>query len=126
MSSNRFDDLAKAMATGASRRSILKGVAGVVAGGVLAGIAGRQASTISAQAGCPTGGTCKACGSSGTQTRHLGEACSASQRCIEQEHLVCQKVAETGAHRCECGTGFVRCGSQCLPVTCPGGAVSPT
>src|SRR5215203_2542736 len=62
------------------------------------------------------------CPSGARETRHLGEACGTTQCCVAAENLECQKVAETGAFRCECGTGFVRCGGVCVAINCSGGA----
>lgn len=43
MNEHRFDDLAKALATGTSRRGVLKGLAGGAAGTALAVLSGRDA-----------------------------------------------------------------------------------
>jgi hypothetical protein len=68
----------------------------------------------------------KACPAGARQTRHLGEACGSTNCCVASENLECQKVAETGAFRCECKTGFVACDDQCVAISCPGGSALNT
>jgi len=107
MDSNRFDDITKALATGTSRRKMVKGL---LAGA--AGIVGlRRVATLEAAPTC----------------RALGEACQSDASCCPNSHLVCQQVAATGAHRCECDTaaGFHACEGVCiLGPCCTGGTVA--
>src|SRR5437763_14069700 len=62
MSADRFDDLAKALATGSSRRTALKAIAATAAGGVLALLGGRtvEAKTCSDNCDCPRHSVCQA------------------------------------------------------------------
>jgi hypothetical protein len=115
MSAERFDELCRGLATGAPRRQVLKAFGVAIAGGILSAIAGREAPVALAV-------TVRQC-TSGNETRHLGQACGATQCCLTNEHLECQQVGQTGAYRCECASGFVQCSGQCVPTTCPGGAV---
>ena len=102
MDGQKFDDITRALATGTSRRRVLKGL---LAGAV--GVVGlRRAAKVSAG---PAG------------TRVLGESCRETADCTANQNLECQKVAETGAFRCECATGFISCQGQCVSINCPGG-----
>src|SRR5437763_17176852 len=101
MDSQRFDDLARALASGASRRSVLKGLVATVAGGALSAIAGRETPSVGAQSTCRT----------------LGESCKNDSSCCTGQNLFCQQIGETGAHRCECTSGFVACNGLCVSLT---------
>ncbi|MDQ3539564.1 MAG: hypothetical protein M3440_02650, partial [Chloroflexota bacterium] len=106
MDSQQFDDLTRALATGSSRRKVLKGLFAGVAGAV-----GLRRVTPANAATC----------------RDLGEACRSTTDCCNasgQTVLICQKVGTTGATRCECDLrqGFVNCGGQCFQSNCPAGA----
>lgn len=115
MDGQRFDEITKALAAGASRRRIIQGIA---AGALGAAFGLRRAAPGDAAGPC----------------RQLGEACKPGPTGIElgsccatnanggASNLFCQKVAETGADRCECTTGFVRCNGACVSISCPGGA----
>jgi len=94
MDSNRFDDITKALATGTSRRKMVKGL---LAGA--AGIVGlRRVATLEAAPTC----------------RALGESCRTDASCCSGQHLFCQQIGATGAQRCECETGFINCGGVCV------------
>ena len=103
MDSQQFDDLTRALATGSSRRKVLKGLFAGVAGAV-----GLRRVTPANAATC----------------RNLGEACRNDSSCCSGQGLFCDTVGTTGAQRCECdlSQGFVNCGGQCFSTNCPAGA----
>ena len=61
MSADRFDELTRALATGRSRRTVLKAIAATAAGGVLALLGGRsvEAKTCSGNCDCPPHALCE-------------------------------------------------------------------
>ena len=95
MDSRRFDDLAKALATGTSRRGMLKGLAGALAGGTLAFAGGRRANA----------------------ARGYGRFCTSGAQCATG---YC-KVYPNGNGRCFCPPGTMLCNGQCIVDTCPPG-----
>jgi len=124
MDGKKFDSLIKQFCTTRlTRKNALRGlVAGVAAAVTGASFAAGDVDAKKKRRGRVSAAQeVKGCPSGGKQTRHLGEACGSTQCCVAAENLECQKVAETGAFRCECKTGFVRCGGQCVAITCPGG-----
>ena len=103
MDGHKFDDVARALAAGASRRTILKGLFAGAVGAVGLGRAARVGA-----------------GPSGTRT--LGQSCRSDADCQPGQHLFCDQVGTTGASRCECTLGFESCDGVCVSTTCPGGA----
>jgi hypothetical protein len=103
MDGNRFDEYTKALATGVSRRQVIK----ALAGGALAAVFGARAAPAAEAA--PT-------------CRVLGESCRTDATCCSGQNLFCQQIGETGARRCECETGFTACGGVCVSISCPPGA----
>src|SRR5215217_2795639 len=112
MDGQRFDNLAKLLAAKPNRRQVIKGL-GL---GAVAAAFGLRGATIEAAPTCRAlGEACKP-GPTGTEA---GTCCTTTATGTET-HLFCQQVAETGAQRCECATGFVACGGQCVSISCPG------
>jgi len=124
MDGKKFDSLIKQFCTTRlTRKSALRGlVAGAAAAVTGASFGSGGVDAKKRRGRVSAAQVVTQCGSGGRQTRHLGEACGSTQCCVAAENLECQKVAETGAFRCECKTGFVRCGGQCVAISCPGGA----
>lgn len=93
-----FDDAVKALARARSRRAVLRGLAGAVAGGVLApGLRASQATPA---------------------PRGAGHPCEGQQTCAEG--LVCVVSGPGNARRCtDCGEGWTACDNYC--VGCPSG-----
>jgi CXCXC repeat len=102
MDHQRFDEITKTLASGTSRRKMIKGLA-IGALGTAFGL--RRAATTGAAPSC----------------RALGESCRDDSSCCPNQHLFCDIVGATGAHRCECTTGFVACGGVCVSISCPSG-----
>jgi hypothetical protein len=90
MNADRFDELTRALATGASRRAILKGMAAAVAGGALAGL-------LPGQVRAQTSDACReSCLGAGGAPTLMGEALSACLR-------LCQTCGREGSHLCPTG-----------------------
>ena len=118
MDPQRFDALARSVASGTSRRSVLTGL--------VAAVVGWQRITVSAVAApsCRSAGSSCKLGATGTQAG----TCCARNADGTDAHLLCTKIANTGAHRCECDTaaGYLRCGGTCVAINCPGGGLLNT
>ncbi len=118
MDARKFDECTKALATGASRRQVIKGLAGGALGALAVALfGGGQAEEVEAATCRALGEACKP-GATGTQA---GACCPGTEQ--EPSHLICQQVGQTGATRCECdlNQGFRECGGRCVSTTCPGG-----
>ncbi len=96
MDGQRFDEMTRALATGTSRRRVLKGLTGGVLG-TLAGALG--VSRVGAGHGRPNGATC-----------------------IRNEHCA-SGYCDPQTRRCACPEGTTACGDACVGTTCPAGAV---
>jgi hypothetical protein len=91
----RFDDATRLLATGTSRRRLLRGLTGLALGGGVARVA--QAETEAA-----------ACGPDQVKRRGAGCVCKATGR-------------PPGPDGCPCAGGKVRCGGVCTAVSCGNG-----
>jgi len=117
MDSNKFDDITRALATGVSRRKMLKGLLAGAAGVVGLSRVVPAAAQIT-----------QACGAGGKENRLLGDSCNNKNCCSASAHQVCEKVSATGAYRCECdlNSGFISCGGQCVSTSCANGGTLNT
>ena len=114
MDGHRFDDLTRALASGSSRRRVLKGLVGGAAGGALSLVGLRRAG---ASHGRPAGATCIrnehcASGVCDPQTRRCAGCVPFNQRCDPAENACCQE--QGGPTICSpiavgCSLGFTFC-----------------
>ncbi|HXF64282.1 MAG TPA: hypothetical protein VNK95_21820 [Caldilineaceae bacterium] len=107
MDANRFDGLARALATGASRRQVLKGLVSLAVGNLLAHVGFRSQANAYVAAGIDQG-----TGKLLYLPRIMTDACAAASACGErhycrgQSNCICIRSAE----------GSIRCGK--IPSTC--------
>ena len=96
MDGNRFDSFTKAWASGASRRTLLKGVLGVFAGGLVGATAREAAGAFVCRQG--------------------GATCLKDAQC-------CSQACDPATARCACLAGQVPCGPRCCAASqvCQGG-----
>ncbi len=119
MDDHRFDDFAKALATGSSRRRVLKGLAGSAAAGLLSlvGVAGTDAKP-KAGRGCKRAGKkCRADAQccSGTCDPMTG-TCVAAAGPADCADVICTAEKFPDPNRgceCVCLPAFVPCGTAC-------------
>lgn len=137
MDQQRFDDLSRALATGTSRRRVLRGLTGSVLGGVL-GLLGLEEAAAAcrligqrcnANKPCCRGAVCTAKGVCRcAKTRGFlpcnGDATTCVNTNTSEEHCgACNnpcgpnEICQSGT--CVCATGFHRCGGNCVSNTDP-------
>jgi hypothetical protein len=103
MDDRKFDSLTKALASGHSRRSILKGLLGLGGGAVAAAVAGEEAD---AQFGCSFGRV-----RCGTTCCAFGQICCGTTCCASTQ---CNTAPTPDV--C-CGPGTKPCGTTCYNTT---------
>ena len=110
MNADRFDELTRALATGASRRAILKGMAAAVAGGALAGL-------LPGTARAQTSDACRdSCLGAGGRPTLTGDALSSCLR-------LCQTCGREGSHLCTANSGTGPTVCCAANQTCNGGGL---
>lgn len=137
MDDHRFDNLARTLATGLSRRGALRSLAGGAAGLLLAGLARDDAAArcVRIKDRCRRGDTC--CGGARCRSRRCrckhdiacsGKCCPKAKTChaVECHDGQClQRAVEDGTAcgegrcrrgRCKCSDGAIACGGVCCDV----------
>ena len=147
MNDDRFDDLTKALATGASRRGTLKALVAVAAAGLVAVVGRRQVAATQRPPCQPFGEICRVdvhcCTGTCTDFRcacppGLPNLCPATQQCLgacpegkafNAATCQCECLAET--RQCPggqcCATAAQCCGTGCCPegtICCKGACVA--
>jgi hypothetical protein len=117
---HQFDDLAKALAQGVSRREALRLVAGGLAGALLASVGFKRAWAGSVDCGQ----FCGARFNARTARKQFGKCVVSCLDCQAGGGTVCSASSTMGTVTC-CSSGQVCQGGRCLPL-CTGGRTSQT
>jgi hypothetical protein len=106
-----FDELAKALAQGVSRREALRRVASGVVGTLLAGWGGRKAWAQAPESGCES--YCRGLVDPRQSQGAFGACVSSCEACVHQSGALCGLAAGGGVTCCTGGTPFCG-GGVCL------------